>query len=809
MDAYPPARQIAKKQKDTGVWGANLLGVAPNKAAGIKDVGPPPVWPLVELGWTRESRALKLGSRFCSARLARRGSEVPFRFQQYGAAEIVVEFPYDNLLNTRFRWLFVLFFRFFPAVSEESLFRMFAIPFLHKLVRYLPLAVVLAGFIWGFGHAGYPQQPFYIRGLEVGIGGVALGFIMLRWGILPTLVWHYSVDAGYTALLLVRSHNLYFRLSGAASAGIVVLPLVVALVAYWRRGGFEPEGGLLNADERAPLAVPAEAAPAPAAATMEYRPLTSRVRVAAMAIFVAGLLSLSIPVNRFGDSPKYKIPAEQARAGADVFLKQQGLDAGGFRHLTFPATHWSGDDSLAGKYFLERRPVSVVSRLFERYRPVEHWMTRYFKSLDQEEVTVSEHLETGKVLGFTHTIPEDRPGADIPEDRARQTAAAFAAAEGWDLAAMDLKESSSEKKKARRDYALEWEARPGDPRNLDEAHYRVHIEVAGDRVSVLRPYWKIPEAYERSRERQNALSIAVLALRIAVIAGVVVYALWLLIQATRKGLVRWGAAIRLALPPTLLFVLAWLLSYELMLKAYNTAIPLETYQAVLFITLLMSVIFMFLMLGAAAALIVTFYPESVGSFRAANRGLLGLDAGAALLAAVGLWVFLNQLDAVLMDRFHAQALFAITSPDLIVSRAPAVAAVAGAARSLLMNAATLALIAIVIKKLPQRWMLAPLALAALTVNLSGDIRAPVEFALQYGVAALWAGCAVLFCLLFARKNYLAYALVLWVMALRPAMMELFGNANPALERQGWMVAGVLAVSVVWAVAPALGRRTSA
>jgi len=47
---------------------------------------------------------------------------------------------------------------------------------------------------------------------------------------------------------------------------------------------------------------------------------------------------------------------------------------------------------------------------------------------------------------------------------------------------MDLKESSSEKKKARRDYTLEWEARAGDPRNLDEAHYRVHIEVPGPRV---------------------------------------------------------------------------------------------------------------------------------------------------------------------------------------------------------------------------------------------------------------------------------------------------------------------------------------
>jgi len=645
----------------------------------------------------------------------------------------------------------------------------------------------------------------------VGIGGVALGLVMLRWGILPTLVWHYSVDAGYTALLLVRSHNLYFRLSGAASAGIVVLPLVAALVAYWWRGGFEPEGGLLNADESAAAEEPAETAAAPAGpvATMEYRPLSKRVRLAAVAIFAAGLLSLLIRVNRFGDSPKYKIPAEQARAGMDAFLKQQGLDAGGFRHVTYPATHWSDDDSLAGKYFLERRPVSVVSKLLERYRPVQHWMTRYFKSLDQEEITVSEHPETGKVMGFTHTIPEDRPGADIAEDQARQIASAFGAAEGWDLAAMELKESSSEKKKARRDYTFEWEARPGDARNLDEAHFRVHIEVDGDRVAALRSYWKIPEAYERGRDRQNALSITVLALRIGMIAAGIVYALWLLIQATRQGLVRWRGAIKLAVPATLLFALGTVLSFELMLKGYNTAIPLETYQATIYIMLLMSVIFVFLLLGAAAALISVFYPESVGALRAANRGLLGVDAGTALLAAAGLWILRNQHDAMLMDHHHAQALFAIGSPDLIVSRAPALAAVAGAAMLVLMNAATLALIAIVIQKLPKWWMLAPLALAALTVNLSGDIRTPGEFALEYGMAAIWAGCAVLFCWLFARKNYLAYALVLWAMALRPAMMELFGNGNPALDRQAWMVAGVLAVSVIWAVAPALRRRASA
>src|SRR6185369_12542923 len=168
-----------------------------------------------------------------------------YRFGAWSPADV----PYSDLLNTRFPWAFVLFGGFLPAVSEEFMFRMFGIPFLRKLLRSTVLALILAGFIWGFGHAGYPQQPFYIRGVEVGIGGVALGMIMLRWGILPTLVWHYSVDAMYSAMLLLRSQSLYFQFSGAASAGVVVLPVVVALVAYWRHGGFEPHEGLLNGDE--------------------------------------------------------------------------------------------------------------------------------------------------------------------------------------------------------------------------------------------------------------------------------------------------------------------------------------------------------------------------------------------------------------------------------------------------------------------------------------------------------------------------------------------------------------------------------
>lgn len=93
LEAYPTARQIAKKQRDTGVWGGNLLGVSPNKAAGVKDVGTIPQYlRLVELGWDGESRALRLGSRLLFRLLSRDPDpKLLFEFSKYGAAEVGVE----------------------------------------------------------------------------------------------------------------------------------------------------------------------------------------------------------------------------------------------------------------------------------------------------------------------------------------------------------------------------------------------------------------------------------------------------------------------------------------------------------------------------------------------------------------------------------------------------------------------------------------------------------------------------------------------------------------------------------------------
>ena len=62
---YKPALAIARKQKDTGLWGGNLLAPGSNKAYGWKETGTVYRYRhLLELGWPADHRALRLADRF-------------------------------------------------------------------------------------------------------------------------------------------------------------------------------------------------------------------------------------------------------------------------------------------------------------------------------------------------------------------------------------------------------------------------------------------------------------------------------------------------------------------------------------------------------------------------------------------------------------------------------------------------------------------------------------------------------------------------------------------------------------------------
>src|SRR6185503_3295620 len=124
---------------------------------------------------------------------------------------------------------------------------------------------------------------------------------------------------------------------------------------------------------------------------------------------------------------------------------------------------------------------------------------------------------------------------------------------------------------------------------------------------------------------------------------------------------------KIAVPAALLMATGPLLSMQLLLQGYQTAIPLETYKAMTYLLVVMSVVFGFLLMAAATALLTSFFPDCLTSLRAAQRRFLALDAVLALTAAAGLALLLHRGGALLMNRFHAYALFSMDAPELIVS----------------------------------------------------------------------------------------------------------------------------------------------
>src|SRR5213594_1746074 len=69
---YKEALAIVRKQKETGLWGANLLAPAPSKAMGWKEVGTITQYRrLLELGWPPDARVFRFADRFLFRLLSR------------------------------------------------------------------------------------------------------------------------------------------------------------------------------------------------------------------------------------------------------------------------------------------------------------------------------------------------------------------------------------------------------------------------------------------------------------------------------------------------------------------------------------------------------------------------------------------------------------------------------------------------------------------------------------------------------------------------------------------------------------------
>jgi membrane protease YdiL (CAAX protease family) len=739
-------------------------------------------------GWRSKRVALGLILGYCLAALFIAYQVAFYLVGKRVGAWNPAEVPFDNLLNTSFPWLAVLFIGFYPAVSEEFLSRVFSIPLVERLTRSQVAAVAIPALIWGFAHANYPAQPFYIRGVEVSLAGILVGIVFYRFGVIPCLVWHYVVDAGYTSMLLVRSGNPYFVVTALVGTGVLLIPLAVALVAAWRAGGFVVDPSLDNAADPPPEEPVRRATPwrgsiaAPSARWL----LPAGVATLLLAVAATGW----VPAAGKGVGVTAR-PATVRRAAAD-FLARRGVDVSAWRFVV--TARGEVLDRSVRRYLLEHGGVAGVQRFAAE---VPAWRVRVFRGGEREEWQLEVDDRAGAVVRYRHTVREEAPGPALGEAEARSLAEASLRELGIDPATLAFKESTSERRPARLDYVFTF----ADPRrSVGEAEYLLSVTVQGDAVDGHERRIKLPEAWERQRARATVWHYALIAVRIGALAWLVVTGLLALARAQRAGTLPWRPVWMWAGAAAVVMAAAAAVSYPLLWQEYVTAWPIAVFRTWMLIGLAIGFLLKVAGIVLALAALVAAQPIALGACDAyARRRVAASSVGAALMV-VGVTLLWGA--AVNLARSRAPQLFPDAPVELPTNLATALPVVAGlgnaVAVALLLVAAVGVAAHLVGRTTPgwQRWLF--LAAATLAAVPTGADATAGELAcglLQGAALVALAWVVVRFVL---ARNPVAYLLAaLWTAATRAAL-PLLGQPGANYAVQGALLLALAAgAGLLW------------
>jgi hypothetical protein len=725
------------------------------------------------------------------------------------------DIPYSDMLNTAFPWATVLLIGFLPAVSEEGISRMFSISFLDKLGAGRLVAVVLPALIWGFGHSAYPNQPFYIRGVEVGMAGILMGILMLRYGVLPLLVWHFTVDATYTALLLLRSGNAYYVLSGAIAAGILLLPLAAAVVLYFRRGGFVPETGLTNVDEGfVPTPPAALLAPEEVPAV---RPVSRNLLGFAAVAAVVLVSSFFLPTRGPESLAEDRTGRAAAERLAQRFLRANGADPGRFHRVSYLGTGFPDDEEVrrakpaenggipgfsepAARYVLAKGGAKAFDRLARENLPLAYWVVRFFQPEKKEEWKVLVDAGRARVVAFVNPKEEAAPAAAPPlPDAARARALDAAAKLGYSARQYSVVDVGTQARPKRTDTTVVLEARGAA---VAEARPRLTAVFHGSRLALLLPTIRVPDSFLREYRRRSSADWILLAAKIVSIGGFVGLGVILFLRLVRGGGFRWRRLIGPLAVALVGIVLALANSAANVARAYQTEQPLGLFQAVAAISYTIAGIGFVCLAGFGFILLSGARPgwraalRRSGSLRDAFVRALVAAAGAAGLAR---WT------SVASARFPALFDPDPSLPQSLERTLPGYAGFWSAANATFLLAVVAAVAALAWKEPTFRkpfWRV--LAFLAILLALApGGARSPGEFAAAFLPEVVMAGWLA-FCVFGLLKDHAA-AWVLFGALYFGGMRAVELLSQPAAQDRaaGWSVAVLV---VLAATTLLVGRR---
>jgi Type II CAAX prenyl endopeptidase Rce1-like len=681
---------------------------------------------------------------------------------------------YSDLLSTHLPWIYPIATASMAAASEEFWFRLLAIPLLKRALRFTWLAVIIPAFLWGFLHANYPQEPAYIRGIEVGLIGIGAGFMMLRFGILSTLVWHYTVDASLMGMFLFQAGSWYLRVSGWILAIAVLAPLLISIVMYQRRGGFAIE----EAAEETPGPLPSETPEPEGPAVEPAKPRWPALYLyaAAAVALIAGLLAHPTVFGSF-------IHVRLSRDDAQRIAMAAVPDARSWEI----ATDFIPNLDVSGFEYIRRVAGTAAAQAAVRdHTATGVWRVRFFHAMQKDERRLYIDQQ-GRIFRSDLILDEKAPGASLPQDQALAIGQKQLPPGPWTLV-----DSSQTHRDHRTDYSFVWE----DPAfKAGAARARVSIQILGDRPSMLRQFLKLPEAWLRDFQSLKIRTFIVPALIGSL--GMPLLIAFIKRLGSRETVFHWRAYWLIGGAGFVASMIGLVNQWSTAMSSYDTAIPRQNYIGEYLIARAIAVIFA-AGLAFTAALAVDVFRQAAMPNRSLNRPSWPRAIAIAVLAG-GLG---RAIEAALQAIPGPRRSLLLWSADSVDAYLPGIHPIThGYFMAVLAVCGLGVAVFAIIRYFNRRGRLTLIGVVALAVA-AGQSNTPLQFIAALAAVGVWMG-VVLLVVRTCGAAFIDFGVaVFWIAALQEAIV-LAGQPAPWIHWNG--VAAVVAAIAVGIAVLAVGR----
>lgn len=477
--------------------------------------------------------------------------------------------PYDNILSTPLPWVNALFVGFSAAVLEELFFRMCAITYLSRITNNKFIILIVPAVIWAALHCNYPQEPFYIRGIELTFVGIFLGWLYMRYGILSVIVSHYAINAIYGSMLLMKSGSPYLVTSGYITAGLLLIPAAAAVLMRKRLKKIEDEAEkekalLREIQEQARQQKDDEEDLHTGAFSISYTKMQEPVKIlffrlspkmkgVMFLLALGGILGeVFFSPPSLGGGEKLTLSPSEAKHNAAQYLNSLGVDVSKSKTGSKLSPYLNMTES---RYIAQKLGIKDADEHIRRFLPPYICLQKF--SFDRENIAYQIKMDSsGNVISYYKEVPESKTGKKLDKEQAKTLADDYISRFSGSFVYQDFKQAEHPH---RTDYTFIYRQEEGD---VEDAKLMATVLVQGDEPMGFHRYFEVPGSFRRSlneRGLKDGIAITFLALT------AVGFFFWTIIYSIKrklKGEINIKIGLYTAIPVVVLTLISRLNSFE-------------------------------------------------------------------------------------------------------------------------------------------------------------------------------------------------------------------------------------------------------